>query len=509
MQYTAKDEEKLMAKIWSPELKEDPLAFVMFAFPWGQPNTPLANKTGPRTWQRDELLKIKEHIQVQKNRIAIGLEPEVYKLAVASGRGIGKSAFFAMLTLWLMSVQPGITIVVSANNESQLKDKTWAELGKWHAMAINEHWFEKLAMSLKPAPWFEAALKKDLKLDTGYYYANAQLWSEENPDAFAGAHNENGIAVFFDEASGIPKVIFGVTDGFFTEPVLYRFWICFSNPRRNTGHFFELFHKLRKWWRSRNIDSRDVEGTDKKVLNDIIEANGIDSDEARVEVLGQFPKQGSKQFISSGVIEAAATRPLQKDPWAPLLMAVDVARYGEDSTVIRFRQGRDARSIPPTELIGKDNMEVANEVAFQIDEKRPDAVFIGSGAGQGVIDRLKERGYRIIEVQEGGKSRKKQFLNKRTDMWDDLREWLDKGCIPDHQQTKDDLGGPEKKFAEGGDKIRLETKEEMASRGLSSPDWADPLAFTFAERVAGPDHRARRSSMRNKVAPGTGGNVFS
>jgi len=94
--------------------------------------------------------------------------------------------------------------------------------------------------------------------------------------------------LIFDEASGIPKSIWSVAAGFFTEPVLHRYWFCFSNPRRNTGQFYECFHKLRDSWMRRNLDSRTVEGTDIGLLESIIAEHGEDSDEARLKLKGHF-----------------------------------------------------------------------------------------------------------------------------------------------------------------------------------------------------------------------------
>ena len=177
----------------------------------------------------------------------------------------------------VLSTRLGGTIIVTANTESQLRSRTWAELGKWLTLAINGHWFTKTATTIRPADWFDKALKRDLKIDTGYYYAQAQLWSEENPDAFAGIHSSYGVMLVFDEASGIPESIYSVSEGFFTEPTKDRYWLTFSNPRRNTGAFFESFNGKQAFWKNEQIDSRDVEGTDKKLLNDLIEQYGEDS----------------------------------------------------------------------------------------------------------------------------------------------------------------------------------------------------------------------------------------
>ena len=172
MKYPVKQEKELMTAIWSINIKDDPLNFVKFVFPWGEKAPPLEHFTGPRVWQEKILRDIGNHIR--KNEV-IDL-PEMFRLAVGSGRGIGKSALVSWIILWMLSTRLGATIIVTANTEQQLRTRTWAELGKWLTLSINSHWYNKTATSIKPAQWFEAALIEDLKIDTGYYYAQAQLW---------------------------------------------------------------------------------------------------------------------------------------------------------------------------------------------------------------------------------------------------------------------------------------------------------------------------------------------
>jgi hypothetical protein len=125
--------------------------------------------------------------------------------------------------------------------EAQLRSVTWAEITKWLAMLMNSHWFEISATRIVPAKWLTELVERDLKKGTRYWGAEGKLWSDENPDAYAGAHNDDGMMVVFDEASGIPDSIWSVAQGFFTENTPHRFWCAFSNPRRNSGYFFECF----------------------------------------------------------------------------------------------------------------------------------------------------------------------------------------------------------------------------------------------------------------------------
>lgn len=497
----SKNEQALFTDILS--FQYDPLGYVRYAFPWEQANTPLAKITGPRRWQIDEFKRIQDHLMLDIEKQRIGLPPTPLYLAISSGRGIGKSAFLSMLDMWVMSCWIGATTIVTANTETQLRSRTMAELGKWHTMAINRHWFDKSSTALRPHRWFAQKIEEQLKIDTQYYYVDAQSWSEENPDAFAGAHSQIGMMVQFDEGSGIPDPIWNVTEGFFTDMAPLRLWLAISNPRRNTGRFFDCFHKNAEYWATRYVDSRTVEGVDKGVYDRIAQQYGEDHDVTRIEVKGEFPRTGSNQFIGREVVTKAVEREVSDDPGAPLLMAVDVARFGDDESVIRMRRGRDGRTYPRYGYRGLDTMALANQVASLIDKHNPDGVFVdGGGVGGGVVDRLKQMGYRVIEVQSGERaSDPEKYLNKRVEMWGEMREWLVYGCIDNHQGLIDDLTGPEYSLHLKG-QLKLESKDAMKKRGLSSPDDGDALALTFAEPIARRDSSImrRRSMFHDRTA---------
>ncbi len=507
--------ERLMAAMWAPHVKDNPLAWVMMAFPWGEAKTPLETIKGPREWQRQELLKVADFIKENKRLIKEGKAPSTYRCAISSGRGPGKSTLVAWLTLWQLSCQIGSTVILTANTASQLTDKTFGEIGKWCTLAINSYWFERNQTGIMPAPWLVADMKKPpLKIDNQYYYARGALWNEDSPDAFAGAHNPLGMMVIFDEASGVPQPIWTVTEGFFTEMSPYRFWFVFSNPRSNTGPFFDCFNVHQRYWCTRKIDARTVEGMDRKVHDEIVEKYGEDSREARVEVRGEFPIHGDKQFISRGSVADASFRELERyDDHAALCMGVDPARFGDDSTVIRFRRGRDARSIPPVVMKGADNMAVANMCAELIAKFNPDAVFIDSGAGAGIIDRLKEMGYQVFEVQFGSSSEADEYADHRTELWARMRDWLGGAMIgresDEDKKLMEDLVGPEYEFMGREEKIKLEAKEKMKRRGLASPDNADALAVTFHAKVSRKDWTVARNSVTraNRKAKGVGADV--
>lgn len=499
--YSPEEEQELMTKLWSPDIADDPYKFVMFAFPWGEEGTPLAEWTGPRRWQRRVLKKIGEHIRLGKT---IGLR-QLLRLARASGRGIGKSALVAWLILWFVTTRLGGTVIVSANTESQLRNITWAELNKWTTMAINSHWWEVSGITLKPAKWLKELVETQLHKGTEYWGADGKLWSEENPDAYAGAHNHDGMMVIFDEASGIPDPIWTVAKGFFTEPTFNRFWFAFSQGRRNSGHFFEIFNKKRDQWDGEQIDARTVEGTDPKAYQDIIDEYGEDSDEARVEVYGLFPQDDDGSFIPYSLVEKAVNRVVIHDKSAPIVLGVDPSRGGSDWFDIVARQGRRILEIRRYKLGDSEigTMEGVGHIIQAIEDFRPALTVIDeTGLGGPIVDRLKELRYKVNGINFAWKSKTpRRYGNKRAEMWGEMKKWLANGSIPDDKRLKIDLTGPKKK-PDSKNVMFLESKKDMKARGLASPDTADALALTFALPVAnreqsGYNRQATRQDLFN------------
>jgi hypothetical protein len=321
----------------------------------------------------------------------------------------------------------------------------------------------------------------------------------------AGLHNKGRrVILIFDEASAISDKIWEVSEGALTDEGTEIIWLAFGNPTRNSGRFRECFGRFRHRWDHGHIDSRHVEGTNKALLDQWVLDYGEDSDFVRVRVRGVFPHAGSMQFISSELVQEATRRDVYRVRDEPLILGVDVARFGDDASIIRFRQGRDARSIPPIKLRGVDTMELAARIADESARHRVDAIFVdGGGVGGGVVDRCRQIGLRVTEVQFGAKSdrapvgqdRAIGYANKRAEMWSNLREWLQGGAIDGDPELIADLTGIEYGYVlrDGRDAIILERKEDMKRPGVASPDDGDALALTFAYPViAAPAARSRR-----------------
>lgn len=445
----------------------DPIGFVQDAYPWGEPG-PLSKHTGPRQWQMDVLGTIGEHLQNPETRCT------PLRIAVASGHGIGKSCLIALIVNWAMSTCPETRVVVTANTDTQLRTKTWPEVSKWTSMLANAEWWKTPATAM-----YETDHEKSWRAD-------AIPWSENNTEAFAGLHNEGKrIVVIFDEASPIADKVWEVAEGALTDLDTEIIWLAFGNPTRNTGRFRECFGKYRNLWKTRQIDSRTVEGTNKAYLDELVTTYGEDSDIVKVRVRGEFPSQSVAQFIATDLVEAARTRkPDLFDDGAPLILGVDIARFGDDNSVIRGRKGRNGRPFKPIKWNGLDTVKSSEKVADAIQKYNPDAVFVdGGGIGGAVVDILKSWDYKVQEINFGEKAtNEKDYANKRAEMWGNVRDWLPTGVLDDDEALRDDLIGPEYTLDKNG-RILLEKKEDMKSRGLASPDDADALCLTFARPV--------------------------
>jgi phage terminase large subunit len=194
------------------------------------------------------------------------------------------------------------------------------------------------------------------------------------------------------------------------------------------------------------------------------------------------------QFISSEVVAEACRREPSANIYDPLIMAVDVARFGEDESSIRFRRGRDARSIPAIHLRGVDTMTLAGRVVQEARDRNPDAVFIDeTGVGGGVVDRCRQLGLQVIGVNNGAKTdipvEGELVANKGAECWARGRAWLKDGAIEDDPALRTQLESREYGF-NAHNEIVLEKKDDMKKRGLASPDRADGLMLTFAYPVA-------------------------
>lgn len=454
----------------------DPLRFVMFAYPWGERGT-LERRTGPDTWQKETLIEIGEAVRSRKFDGIVPVLP--IRHAISSGHGIGKSTEVAWIVDWLLSTRPGAQGTVTANTFPQLESKTWAAIQHWTKLCITAHWFEvtgnRVYYKAYPESWF----------------CQAQTCREENSEAFAGQHAASSTSFFiFDEASAIPDKIWEVAEGGLTDGESMIF--AYGNPTRRSGAFYRaVFGTDKDRWQHRSIDSRTSAFTNKKQIAEWAEVYGEDSDFFRVRVLGLPPSADELQFIDSARVLGAQKRQVEVLPDEPLIAGFDVSGGGSAWNVIRFRRGLDARSIPPIRIPGEKGRDrsvligQAAEVMRQTyDGQKVAAMFVDSAFGAAIVERLHTMGFHnVVEVNFGGPSPDATLANWRAYMWQQTKDWLQRGAIDPLSQLEIGLTGPGYHVSRAN-KIVLESKADMAKRGEASPDDADALALTFAQRVA-------------------------
>lgn len=466
---------------WLASCKGDPLAFTLGAYPWGEPGTVLEKFDGPDDWSKDLFELI---------RLGLHTPSEAIQIATASGHGIGKSATVAWIILWAFCTFPDTRGVITANTETQLKTKTWAELGKW----FNLCWFTRDHFHLTATALFSKDPDRERT-----WRIDMIPWSEKNPAAFAGLHNQGKrILLIFDEASEISDVIWETAEGALTDNDTEILWLVFGNPTRNSGRFRECFDVGRhsEFWQSRQIDSRSVKVTNKSRFDKWIKAYGLDSDFVRIRVLGQFPRVGEMEFFSAADVDAAmsADRNAFVDAFTPLAIGVDVARFGANNSVIFPRKGRDARTIQRKVYNGISTVELSNKVHDCYNEWRPDGIFIdGGGVGGGVVDQVRNQRLHCIEVQFGAKdsitginsdNMGEKYSNMRSAMYGALRSWLKGGMLPQDDSLRNAMLAIRYTFNKR-DEIQLVSKEDLMedNHGLVLDD-LDALALTFGGPLA-------------------------
>lgn len=471
--------------------RHDPLGFVLWAFPWGEAGTPLANETGPEDWQREHLEYIGRCLRGEEpmagtDRMRTAHDPVL--TGVVSGHGVGKSCDVSWIVIWAVATAEDTKAVVTANTQLQLKTKTWAELAKWYNMLdpLLKQQFDKTATAL-------------YSTDEGHdatWRAEAIPNSPENPAAFAGAHNAGKrLLLVMDEASEIADAIYETLEGALTDGDTEIIFCIYGNPTQPVGRFRECIEgRFRHRWKVWHVDNRTVRRTNKAVLQDMIDTYGEDSDFVRVRVLGKFPRTGSVQLIPSDIVQLARRRTPAYVPSDPLILGVDCARFGDDQSVLAPRRGLDAKTIPWQRYRGMRSMDLVTKIVEFNNEYGPDAIMIDDGnIGAAVVDRLLQMNVRnVYPVSFGGEGVHTMdyggqpliVANTRARIWCASRQWLYMGgCIPDEDEIEVDATGTQYGYGLK-ESILLEKKEHMKARGLASPDNWDGLACTFCYPIA-------------------------
>lgn len=310
--------------------------------------------------------------------------------------------------------------------------------------------------------------------------AKIYIIGADNPDALRGLYFDG---VILDEYAQIKGNIFGEI----LRPALADRggWAIFIGTPHGQNQFYEIYKKAlaTDGWYTAKYRADETGVLSDEEINAIKQE--IEPEEFRQEMLCDFSASNFNVLIPIDLVSNAVDKHINESDYrhSPLIFGLDVARFGNDSSCLCIRRGKVVYQLH--RFKGLDNMDLASQIAFLINDKRPDAVFVDSGRGEGVIDRLKQLGMlNIIEVNFGSSPiNSERYLNKRAEMWAEIRNFLkDGGTLPNDSDLKTELTAVEYSITEQG-KLKLESKEKIKEKIGRSTDGADSLALTFAQPV--------------------------
>jgi phage terminase large subunit len=435
--------------------RQDPIAFVNEVF-----------GAKPDAWQEEVLAAIVAHQRV----------------ALKACKGPGKSCVMSWIMWWFLAVYPHSKILATSITGDNLRDNLWAELSLWQKRSrylteVFEWTAERLVNREHPETWF----------------ASARTWSKnadktQQANTLAGLHGPYTL-VCLDEVGDIPAGVAAAADASLSTGTFNRILIA-GNPTQTEGPLYDACTRDRaRWWvKEISGDPNDplrAPRINKQWAQEQIDTWGADNPWVMVNVFGKFPPTQSNKLLGPEDVGEASKRSALEREYEnePIVMGLDVARFGDDRCVLYKRQGRVAYT--PRVWRDVDTMSLADQVARYLLEDKPDALCVDStGIGGGVQDRLAQMGFSPIGIDFGSSALDARFADRRSEMWWNMHLWIKKGqgCIPNDPELRAELTGPTYGFTTGQKitKLKLESKDDMKKRGLTSPDKADALALTFA-----------------------------
>lgn len=412
------------------------------------------------------------------------------KVSVRSGQGVGKTALEAGAILWFLTCRPYAKVIATAPTMKQLYDVLWAEVAKW----LNDSLIKDLLKWTKTKVYMHG--------DSERWFATARTATK--PENMQGFH-EDHMLIVVDEASGVSdaimEAILGTLSGFDNKLLM-----C-GNPNNIEGVFYDSHNSDRDKYQAHKVSSYDSKRTNKENIEMLIDKYGEDSDVVRVRIYGEFPKAALDSFISLEVVELATTTKISDAIVNGSKIAhigVDVARFGDDSTIIFPRIAN--KSLPYKKYTKQDTMKTTGHVVkmakmLLVDYPKLEKVIIkvdDTGVGGGVTDRLREvvkeqkLPFEIMPINNGEGSKDDFYDNLGAQVWGHLRELLEENMtnnlngkapvieLPNKSQLIKELST--RKFAmTSSGKIRLESKKDMKKRNVGSPDIADACTLAFYE----------------------------
>ncbi len=407
------------------------------------------------------------------------------RVAVKSGNGLGKDFTAAVAVLWYLQRHDPAIVLSTAPTFRQVRHVLWRQIHALYRRAA-----ETLGGRMLDTRWELAEDRYALGL------------SANDADQFQGFHSEN-MFVVVDEAEGVDEEIYEAVEAVMTSanPRL----LLIGNPTTTSGGFHRAFHRERGIYTTITISALDSPN----VAQGSIEIPGLttaawveerramwgeDSQLFRARVLGEFPDRGDDNLIAVPDIEAAClpshpdpvgarhASPLRSAGDGPLVIGVDVARFGPDRSVVLVRRGNVVEDIRTYYQI--DTADLTGRLANAYHELRPDRINVDEvGMGVSVVDHLNAQGIPARGINGASEPvRERACANLRAEgFWTLSRRFATHNIrIPHDAELMAELADLRYRFNSRG-KVLMESKESMRGRGTASPDKADALMLAFLD----------------------------
>lgn len=398
--------------------------------------------------------------------------------------GPGKSAVLAWAGWHRLSCFAGPGeypkgVALSGEGRDNLRDNLWAELSKWQDRSE----FLKAAFT-----WNKGQISSNERPDTWFLSARSYA-KDADPEAIgrslSGLHS-NFPFVLLDETGDMPITVGQKASQVFTGGVVDALIIGAGNPTSTDGLLYHSCTVERDQWDIVTVtaDPNDPKRTprvDIEHAREQIRMHGRDNPWVMATILGQFPHTGFNQLLGPDDVEKAMGKHLSEDKYArsQKRLGIDVARFGDDRTIIFPRQG--LASFMPIEMRSARTNEIAARVMSKKAEWESELEFVDDtgGWGAGVIDSLIQAGQSPLPINFSGKPIDARYFNKRAEMWFNMADWVKRGgALPNIPALARELCAPTYTFTNG--KFQLEDKALIKARVGGSPDMADALSLTFA-----------------------------
>lgn len=424
----------------------------------------------------------------QEEALIAFADPSKQRISLQAAAGVGKSAVMAWCAWYFLATQcldigAHPNGLVTGITDANLRDNFWKEMAVWQARS----------------PYLSAAFK----------WTASRIFAKDHPETWflarrnwpkSGSADEQGatlsglharaVASFIDESGAIPHTVLRAAEQALADKPWFGKIMQAGNPISLDGMLYFAATKVRSQWTIIIVtndpdDPRCSSRGDKDWARQQIDFYTRDNPWVQSYILGKFPPASLNTLVGIEDVLAAQQRKYAKVKYAHMQrrIGIDVARFGDDRSVIWARQGLNARVAKnnPIVLREADTMKIAARAARAIDAFKPEMTWVDDTGhwGHGVIDGLRAGRYAATGVNFAAQAINARYNNRRTEMWITMAQAIKNGLwLPANPDLVDELITPTYTFFNGA--LALEAKDQIKKRLGRSPDLADALALTFA-----------------------------